>query len=110
MGEGQVAVPAAIRRPLRNPNVKFEEYLYYARIQREQERRGLDSREREEIYQGIAREAESPNGGSATVVGDEKANEKSATSVTIPPPGPAVTAGAWEFASRAVRNASWGSI
>lgn len=49
MGEGQVTVPTIIRHKLHDPNVKFEEYLFYAKIQREQEARGLGPAEREQM-------------------------------------------------------------
>jgi hypothetical protein len=110
MGEGQVAVPAPVRRKLHDPNIKIEEYFYYARIQRDQERQGLGPKEREEMYQGSSPEAESQNGGSGIGSGDEKVSEKTNTAVAIPQSGAVVSPNEWESASRAVRNASWGSM
>ncbi|KAF8852498.1 hypothetical protein BDZ45DRAFT_108747 [Acephala macrosclerotiorum] len=106
MGEGQVPVPGVIRRRLHDPDVKIEEYFYYAKIQREQEKSGLDPAERSRIANGL----DSHTSGSDVAVGsDEKTDEKSRpelprTATNI------VTPQEWENASRAARNATWPSI
>ena len=107
MGEGQVTVPAAIRHKLHDPNVKFEEYLYYAKIQREQEKRGLGPKEREEMFNGGA-EPEQISDASGI---DEKSGEKTPPiTAVIPGPTSEVTPAEWETASRAARNAGWASM
>jgi hypothetical protein len=112
MGEGHVPVPAEIRRKLHDPNVTIEEYFHYAAIQRDQERQGLDPAQRAVLE----------NGGQATSIGQVSNIDKSSTEKVVdektvaaasPPTiehGSIVTAQEWENASRAVRNASWGSM
>lgn len=105
MGDGQVAVPAATRRKLHDPNIMFEEYLYYAKIQREQERRGLGPKEREELYNGGSEPEQISEVDEKS--GDEKTNP---TKVVVAGPSAEVTPAEWETASRAARNASWASM
>lgn len=106
MGEGQVPVPGVIRRKLHDPNVKIEEYFYYAKIQRAQERQGLDPAERSRIANG---HDVSSTGSEIAVGSDEKSDEKTRpdlphTATNI------VTPSEWENASRAARNATWPSM
>lgn len=106
MGEGQVPVPGVVRHRLHDPNVKIEEYFYYAKIQRQQEKSGLDPVERSRIANGL----DSHTSSSDVAVGtDEKTDEKSRpelprTATNI------VTPQEWENASRAARNATWPSM
>lgn len=112
MGEGHVPVPAEIRHKLHDPNVTLEEYFHYAAIQRDQERQGLDPAQRAVIE----------NGGQPGYIGHASDADKSSTEKVVdektvvgatPPTiehGSIVSAQEWENASRAVRNASWGSM
>jgi hypothetical protein len=103
MGQGQVTVPAAIRHRLHDPSIKFEEYLFYAKIQREQEARGLGPAEREQMYLG-APENEQPS-----EVDEKKSGEKSPPN-QVAAGDPIISPAEWETASRAARNASWASV
>lgn len=105
MEEGQVAVPAAIRRKLHDPNIQFEEYLFYAKIQREEERRGLGPEEREQMYYNTPDSEQSG-------VNDEKSGERTPTKevVTVSASDAIIAPAEWETASRAARNASWASV
>jgi len=110
MSEGVVAVPAQVRHKLHDPNVMIEEYFYYARIQREQEKQGLGPVERQALFEGRdLGEPGTPSNSSGTAV-DEKIGEIDATPVAPIDPQTIVTGSEWETASRAVRNASWGSM
>ncbi|KAF7942939.1 uncharacterized protein EAE97_006393 [Botrytis byssoidea] len=121
-GVGEVNVPTTVRRNLHDPNVPFEEYLYYAKIQREQEKNGLGPEERERMYQEYL-------AGVDQVAGKEIGNEKHAlpeienekaepqpvdeskpSSITKAANPSFVGAGEWETASRAARNATWGAV
>lgn len=121
-GVGEVNVPTTVRRNLHDPNVPFEEYLYYAKIQREQEKNGLGPEERERMYQEYL-------AGVDHVAGKEIGNEKHAlpeienektepqpvdeskpSSITKAAHSSFVGAGEWETASRAARNATWGAV
>ncbi|KAH8814916.1 amino acid transporter-like protein [Xylogone sp. PMI_703] len=113
MGEGQVELPEQIRHILHDPNVTLDEYMYYAKIQREQEKQGLGPEEREALYQQSLLARNNQVSDSAGSGSDEKkaVDEKHiapTTAVTGPYRG--VTAGEWETASRAARNAKWGAI
>lgn len=115
-GVGEVEVPTVVRRNMHDPNVPFEEYLYYAKIQREQEKNGLGPEERERMYQEHLAGKE---------IGDEKIalpeigndgktepqpiNESKSSSITKAHVSH-VGAGEWETASRAARNATWGAV
>jgi hypothetical protein len=108
MGEGQVPVPGVIRTRLHDPNVLIEEYFYYAKIQRQQEKDGLDPTERARIADG---QQVSSNGSDIAVnngydeKGDhEKRPDLPRTATNI------VTPNEWETASRAARNATWPSM
>jgi hypothetical protein len=107
MGEAQVVVPPAIHRKLHDPSIMLEEYLYYAAIQREQEKRGLGPEERELYYQNLATGQPTEKG--ADVNADEKvvlADDKSPVNSISSAPTPAE----WETASRAARNAKWSTV
>lgn len=117
MGDGQVPRPAAIHRKLHDPNVMFEEYRYYAKIQREQELKGLGPAERTALqlagltnHAGQASSDENIPGGEA----DEKAgisNEKNQVQRNVGSFDTSNIAPAeWENASRAARNATWGAM
>jgi hypothetical protein len=112
MGEGQVPIPLETRRMLHDPSVRLEEYYYFAKIQRAQEKQGLGPAEREKLYH-----PGSPSGSAVVVSGDEKnqsGDEKTAptneTTIQGVHSGPIVTPAEWETASRAARNASWGAV
>lgn len=104
MGEGQSPTPGVIRHKLHDPNVKIEEYFYYAKLQRAQEKQGLDPAERSRIAGGH----DVSSAGSEVAMGDEKTDEKgpqlprSTTNIVTPQE--------WENASRAARNATWPSM
>jgi hypothetical protein len=83
----------------------LEEYLYYAKIQREQEAQGLGPEEREAFYQSLA----AGNSRNSPDESDEKkeVNEKAPVpTTTYSGPAPAE----WETASRAARNAKWSAV
>jgi len=114
MAEGVIAVPVANRHRLHDPSVTLEEYYYYAKIQREQEKRGLGPKEREDYYNGLSK-PESPghtsDGSTTTPSMDEKTDEKHvSTGIVARPSEAAVSPAEWETASRAARNATWGSM
>lgn len=50
-GIGEVGVATTVRRNMHDPNVPFEEYLYFAKVQREQEQNGFGPDEQERMYQ-----------------------------------------------------------
>ncbi|ESZ98656.1 hypothetical protein SBOR_0894 [Sclerotinia borealis F-4128] len=121
-GIGEVGVPTAVRRNMHDPNVPFEEYLYFAKIQREQEKNGLGPEERERMYQEYLAGVDNVAG---TEIGDEKktlpeiedektapeiVNESKPSSITKAHIVSHVGAGEWETASRAARNATWGAV
>ena len=108
MGEGQITVPTAIRRKLHDPNVKFEEYLYYAKIQREQEARGLDPADRARIAAG-APESELVSENDEKKSG-EKASDETSPKNLVAAGDPVISSDEWELASRAGRNASWAAV
>jgi hypothetical protein len=94
MGEGQVPIPAETRRLLHDPSVRLEEYYYFAKIQRAQEKQGLGPAEREKLYHP----GTSPSESAVVVSGDEKTaptDEKTAptneATVQGVHPGPIVT-------------------
>ncbi|RAL61634.1 hypothetical protein DID88_002703 [Monilinia fructigena] len=102
-GVGEVEIATTVRRNMHDPNVPFEEYLYFAKIQREQEKNGLGPEERERMYQehlagvdNVARKEIGDEKKALPDIGDEK-KEPQAT-------------GEWETASRAARNATWGAV
>ncbi|PQE31881.1 amino acid transporter protein [Rutstroemia sp. NJR-2017a WRK4] len=118
---GEVAVPTPVRRKMHDPNVQFEEYLYYARIQREQERQGLGPGERERMYReaitGVdatsAKESGDEEKKAIAESGDEKTSEpvnEKTTTASVVHSASHVSAGEWESASRAARNATWGAV
>lgn len=107
MSEGVVPMPLETRKKLHDPSILIEEYYYYAKIQRDLEKRGLGPAEREAYYNG-AHSGSLSESDAPAIVGDEK-NEKSATP-NLPAPGSIVTPAEWETASRAARNATWGAI
>lgn len=105
MGEGQVIPPAAIRHKLHDTNVQFEEYIYYAKIQREQEKNGIGPEEREKLRHGTA--------GSELVsarASEEKLADKTDGKVAVSGTVNTTEAAQWETASRAGRNASWAAV
>jgi hypothetical protein len=109
MGEGHVIVPATVRHNLHDPNVTIEEYFHYAKIQRDQERQGIEPAQRGAIENGGQSNHLSSDGDKSST--EKVVDEKTITG--IPPKiqhGSIVTANEWENASRAVRNASWGSM
>jgi hypothetical protein len=114
MGDGQVAAPGLIRRKLHDPNIQFEEYLYYAKIQREQEKQGLGPEERGKmrIDTPYATQLGEPSMIDAGSEGDETTEKASGPkTVTITQQQDLVVAPTeWETASRAARNASWVSM
>lgn len=122
MGDGQVQQPAAIHQRLHDPRVMIEEYLYYAKLQREQERQGLGPGERTALQLAGLRNPAAPNVSEKTssdgngVVDDEKRNISTETPVhhgqnTVTMDSNHLIAPAeWENASRAARNATWGAV
>jgi hypothetical protein len=79
-------------RKMHDPSIYLEEYMYYAKIQREQERQGLSPDERGNIAVGQAT-SQSMSGS-----GDEKTGEK-ASAVIAPATAPLVSPSEWENAS-----------
>jgi hypothetical protein len=108
MGDGQVNVPTLIREKLHDTSIQFEEYLFYAKIQREQEARGLDPAEREALRLG----------GPEPEIVDEKSSDKEASEKEAGQKAIAaaqnnsaeISVSEWETASRAGRNASWAAM
>lgn len=121
-GVGEVEIATTVRHSMHNPNVPFEEYLYFAKIQREQEKNGLGPDERERMYQeylagvdNVARKEIEDEKKALPDIGDEKAepqpvDESKPSSITKAHNVPYVGAGEWETASRAARNATWGAV
>lgn len=119
MGDGQVAQPAAIRQRLHDPNIMIEEYLYYAKIQREQERRGLDPAQRTALQMAGLVNSSGKSSSDGQPVEDEKreiSDEKTPQSSNsighkiVHPSSTVITPAEWENASRASRNATWGAM
>lgn len=105
MGAGQVDIPLPVRRRLHDESVMLEEYIYYAKIQREQEASGIDPIEREKLFYGRNHSNEDTTDNKIVgekTAGDEKTIDVSSSSAATPTE--------WEAASRAARNASWGSV
>ncbi|KAI9645417.1 hypothetical protein NHQ30_006156 [Ciborinia camelliae] len=119
---GEVGVPTPVRRKMHDPNVPFEEYLHYAKIQREQEMNGLGPEERERMYQEYLAGVDNVAG--KEIEDEKKALPETGDEKTEPQPiveskpssinkGQAVShvgAAEWETASRAARNATWGAV
>lgn len=113
MGDGQVQQPAVIHRRLHDPSIMFEEYRYYATIQREQERQGLGPGERTaRQLAGLANPAEKAS--SDGIAEDSAGDEKTRIPANKIQPGGFDTSNIapaeWENASRAARNATWGAV
>jgi hypothetical protein len=107
-------MPSAGRRKLHDPSVLIEEYFYYADIQREQERQGIDPEQRAQLARSASRQilsdVQSSNrlvdkGGFGSV--DDKDNVLPEVSGTEEG---TVSDEDWENAARAFRNASWISM
>ncbi|QSZ34052.1 hypothetical protein DSL72_005632 [Monilinia vaccinii-corymbosi] len=121
-GVGEVEIPTTVRRNMHNPDVSFEEYLYFAKIQREQERNGLGPEERERMYQehlagvnNVARKEIGDEKKALPGIEDEKkepqpVDESKPSSISQGQNVSYVGAGEWETASRAARNATWGAV
>lgn len=121
-GIGEVGVATTVRRNMHDPNVPFEEYLYFAKVQREQEQNGLGPDERERMYQeylaGVNNVAGMETGDEKEALaeaGQEKtelqpSDESKPSSVTKARDVSHVSAGERETASRADRNATWGAV
>jgi hypothetical protein len=110
MGQGQVVEPAAVRHKLHDDNVTLEEYLYYAKIQRDQERAGLDPLQRGAIANGSELVSQETVGGEKYENGDEKSHQVVTASSSTTSIGNTQIAEDWENASRLARTASWGSM
>ena len=104
MGQGQVTVPAVTRHKLHDPSVTFEEYLFYAKIQREQEARGLDPAQRGQMALGA------PEPEQVSELDEKTSGEKTPPKQVGGGSDPVITPAEWETASRAARNASWASV
>ncbi|CAD6454262.1 2f31d49e-6dae-40b9-937e-d27e55f8963a [Sclerotinia trifoliorum] len=121
-GVGEVEIATVVRRKMHDPNVPFEEYLYFAKIQREQEMNGLGPEERERMYReylagtdNVARKEIGDEKKALPEMGDEKIdpqaiNESKPSSISKGQNDAYVGAGEWESASRAARNATWGAV
>jgi hypothetical protein len=109
MGQGQVAEPAAIRHKLHDDSVTLEEYLYYAKIQRDQEKAGIDPIQRGQLTAHSDAGSQELVGGEKYELGDEKKNgiDIGNNTTTI---GDTQNAADWENASRMARTATWGSV
>lgn len=106
MGEGQVPLPGVIRNRLHDPNVMLEEYFYYAKIQRQQEKDGLGPTERAAIagHEHVSNESDTAVGGYEEKGENEKRPQLPRADTNL------VSANEWETASRAARNATWPSM
>jgi hypothetical protein len=106
------SAPPPILRKLHDPNILIEEYIYYADIQRDQEKRGLDPEQR--AQQARSEEAHAISGTSARIDASEKGPKEDQfpdrNSNEEPVAASLLTDEDWENAARAYRNASWISM
>ena len=112
MRDAGTTIPPAVRRKFYDPSILLEEYFYYADIQREQERQGIDPEERAQIARSTShlRKTEStvnPTAKDGEKSADEKMNGVAAVTGTKES---IITDEDWENAARAYRNASWISM
>ena len=94
-----------LESPLKHPSVTFEEYIYYAKLEREREKSLPDTHQPVSSLKSVLFKKQ-------TVVVDAPpsppADEKDEKNQAAP--SPIVTDGEWYHASRALRTATWGSV
>lgn len=119
-GPGIAELPTPVLRNLHDPSVTIEEYFYWAKITREQQRgiptiktparKFLSFGKRDAVSSSIVGSDPTKPGHSNKGLGtatDEKTSDSEAPAVVRPA---AVTEEEWIQASRAARTATWGSI
>ena len=117
------AAASTISRNLHDPNVTFEEYLYWAKISRADERyenpihnytlfgRVLKKgRHPDASHEDPTMAANQGPTSAATGHGDEKALDEKSASDSSPQRRFVITDDEYVTASRAVRNATWGAV
>jgi hypothetical protein len=119
-GPGIAELPTPALRNLHDPSVTIEEYFYWAKITREQQRgiptvktparKFLSFGKKDAISSTIAGSDPTTSGHSnkgLDAAADEKTSDSEAPAISRPA---AVTEEEWIQASRAARTATWGSI
>jgi hypothetical protein len=119
-GPGIAQLPTPALRNLHDPSVTIEEYFYWAKITREQQRgippvktparKFLSFGKRDAVSSNITGSEPTQSGQSnkePVAATDEKTNDSEAPAISRPA---AVTEEEWIQASRAARTATWGSI
>lgn len=104
---------------LHDPNVRIEEYVYYASITRAEEKLANEEHVRiqgptsaKSIVLGRFSKGKASGAPASPPATDVTANEKNSGGVTTPPSDGRghVTDAEWKTASRALRTCGWGSI
>lgn len=98
----------AVRQKLHDSNILIEEYLYYAGIQREQERQGIEPDQRAQIARSESHRITTPE--LVTKGGLESINDKGTEAAATTTIDSLISDEDWDNATRAFRNASWISM
>lgn len=108
----EISLPPPIRRKLHDPHILIEEYIYYANIQRDQEKQGVDPEQRAQLARSaephvISQMSARVDATEKEVKGDQFVDNNSNDERATPS---LLTDEDWENAARAYRNASWISM